>query len=88
MPAQHQPNAAMKETISSAPKTAAPELKPCPFCGCEPELHECSAGPINESGLPETGWFIRCLCDSGDICVETVWHPTIESVSAAWNRRV
>ncbi|MGX9727827.1 MAG: hypothetical protein ACTFAK_11060 [Candidatus Electronema sp. VV] len=30
MPAQHQPNAAMKETMSAA--STAPELKPCPFC--------------------------------------------------------
>jgi hypothetical protein len=62
-------------------------LKPCPFCEGKPELHKCPNGPIGLDAQEEEGWFVRCLCDSGDTVAETVWQPTVRAAVDAWNTR-
>jgi hypothetical protein len=58
-------------------------LNPCPFCGEKPELRKCPNDPDGKAG-----WFIRCLCDSGNTVVETVWQPNVRAAVDAWNTRV
>ncbi len=56
------------------------KLKPCPFCGSEPQLREC---PNPE----DKGYYICCLCFPVQISVETLLQPTAEAAAAEWNTR-
>ncbi|WP_420207989.1 Lar family restriction alleviation protein [Candidatus Electronema sp. JC] len=55
-------------------------LKPCPFCGAQPEILECP----NPS---DYGYFVRCLCHTADTFAETILQRTPEDAAAVWNRR-
>lgn len=56
----------------------APDLLPCPFCGC--------IAYVREDASHSTGYFIGCATDS---CVgEMHWGQTKSDAIAAWNRRV
>lgn len=62
-------------------------LKPCPFCGGKPEAHKCPDGPTGQDGRMTGGWYLRCLCNSGSIFLETIWHLTLEAAVDSWNTR-
>lgn len=55
-------------------------LKPCPFCGAQPDILECP----NPS---DYGYFVRCLCHTADTFAETILQRTPEDAIAVWNRR-
>ena len=53
----------------------APALKPCPFCGGEPEL-----------ATPRTGSAMRCIyCHNCD--VYGPWGESFDDAATNWNRR-
>ncbi len=62
------------------PSQFALKLKPCPFCGSQPQLREC---PNPE----DKGYYICCLCFPVQISVETLLQPTVEAAAAEWNTR-
>ena len=54
------------------------KLKPCPFCGREPEMVELPNNYSNE-------YFVRCTTDD---CVEQVMlYLSKEEAAEKWNRR-
>ena len=61
------------------------ELKPCPFCGGEPEMHVCEPSEANNANV-----FIKCkTCGaiSGQTLVLST-HCAREVATKRWNRRV
>lgn len=66
-----------------------PELKPCPFCGGEPEITEViDRTPRN---LEPVGFGVKCdqcgIIVAKIDCGVTDWFETDEEAAAAWNRR-
>lgn len=55
------------------------ELKPCPFCGSEPNI-----GSLGGDGENWAIWCPACGC----ACVETDHETTKEDIIRAWNGRV
>ena len=67
-----------------------PELKPCPFCGGEPEITEViDRTPRN---LEAVGFGVKCdqcgIIVAKIDCGVTDWFETDEEAAKAWNRRV
>ena len=67
-----------------------PELKPCPFCGGEPEITEViDRTPRN---LEPVGFGVKCdqcgIIVAKIDCGVTDWFETDEEAAKAWNRRV
>ena len=65
------------------------ELKPCPFCGGEPEITEViDRTPRN---LEPVGFGVKCdqcgIIVAKIDCGVTDWFETDEEAAAAWNRR-
>ena len=58
------------------------ELKPCPFCGSAPRMHN-ESWPIDREGNKAKTFWVRCgKCGS---CSDE--YPTAEATANAWNRR-
>lgn len=58
------------------PKEILALIKPCPFCGEQPEVRECP-------DASSSGYFVRCP----ELCAETSLRSTVEDAVAAWNTR-
>lgn len=59
------------------------ELKPCPFCGGEAELHQSYDMDTNEVD----GWFVWCNNKECECAPETREHFTEAEAIVAWNTR-
>ncbi len=68
------------DSLRAEAAACAIPLKPCPFCGAQPEVLPCP-------NPDEEGFLIRCLCCSST-CAETSLMPTPTAAATAWNTRV
>lgn len=59
-------------------------LKPCPFCGCKPEIWvDNPVYTLTGEEENDTNFQVSCCCG-----VRTKWHATRIEAIKTWNRRV
>lgn len=62
------------------------ELKPCPFCGAEAGVVECTTVSPNHGNPPSRTILYGIICDGCFANTRTIYHTPLEAANA-WNRR-